>query len=148
MPVIKMKSNYYSGPCLIWPLDNWASHLIGPNSSTHVEAELIRPLLNGPLNWTPLTLAKFFCVFEAELSGPTVLTGWVHFITKGFRCVPARDCWHKSLGPLMDEVRQQMGDRPVYLTFDIDALDPAFAPGTGKMWKMFFTVSCLGYYYY
>ena len=32
----------------------------------------------------------------------------------------------------MEEVRQQMGDGPVYLTFDIDALDPAFAPGTGK----------------
>ena len=51
---------------------------------------------------------------------------------QGFRCVPARDCWHKSLVPLMEEVRQQMGDGPVYLTFDIDALDPAFAPGTGK----------------
>ncbi|MGB0440188.1 MAG: arginase family protein, partial [Paracoccaceae bacterium] len=24
-----------------------------------------------------------------------------------------------------------IGDRPVYLTFDIDGLDPAFAPGTG-----------------
>ena len=24
-----------------------------------------------------------------------------------------------------------MGDGPVYLTFDIDALDPGFAPGTG-----------------
>ena len=34
--------------------------------------------------------------------------------------------------PLMKEVREQMGDGPVYLTFDIDALDPGFAPGTGK----------------
>jgi agmatinase len=25
----------------------------------------------------------------------------------------------------------QVGDLPVYLTFDIDCLDPAFAPGTG-----------------
>jgi agmatinase len=24
-----------------------------------------------------------------------------------------------------------LGDHPVYLTFDIDCLDPAFAPGTG-----------------
>ena len=28
-------------------------------------------------------------------------------------------------------VREVVGDRPVYLTFDIDCLDPAFAPGTG-----------------
>jgi guanidinobutyrase len=49
----------------------------------------------------------------------------------GVRVVPAEDCWHKSLTPLMAEIRAQMGDGPVYLTFDIDALDPAFAPGTG-----------------
>lgn len=29
------------------------------------------------------------------------------------------------------EVRRAVGDRPVYLSFDVDAVDPAFAPGTG-----------------
>jgi guanidinobutyrase len=33
--------------------------------------------------------------------------------------------------PLMAEVRQQMGAGPVYLSFDIDSLDPIWAPGTG-----------------
>lgn len=31
----------------------------------------------------------------------------------------------------MGEVRKQMGDKPIYISFDIDGLDPAFAPGTG-----------------
>jgi guanidinobutyrase len=31
------------------------------------------------------------------------------------------------LAPLMAEVRQQMGDGPVYLSFDIDSLDPIWA---------------------
>lgn len=31
----------------------------------------------------------------------------------------------------MAEVRQQMGNGPVYLSFDIDSLDPIWAPGTG-----------------
>ena len=31
----------------------------------------------------------------------------------------------------MDEVREQMGGGPVYISFDIDGLDPAYAPGTG-----------------
>ena len=31
----------------------------------------------------------------------------------------------------MDVVRERAGDAPVYLSFDIDGLDPAFAPGTG-----------------
>ena len=50
---------------------------------------------------------------------------------QGFRVVQAEECWHKSLDPLMKEVREQLRDRPVYLSFDIDSLDPAFAPGTG-----------------
>jgi arginase family enzyme len=47
------------------------------------------------------------------------------------RVVPAEECWYKSLAPLMAEVREQLGAGPVYLTFDIDGLDPAFASGTG-----------------
>jgi guanidinobutyrase len=50
---------------------------------------------------------------------------------QGFRVVQAEECWHKSLIPLMAEVREQIGGGPVYLSFDIDCLDPAFAPGTG-----------------
>lgn len=49
----------------------------------------------------------------------------------GFNIIDARD-FHRS-GPeaVADRVRGIVGDHAVYLTFDIDALDPAFAPGTG-----------------
>ena len=50
---------------------------------------------------------------------------------QGFRVVQAEELWYKSLAPLMEEVRAQMGDGPVYLSFDIDAFDPSVAPGTG-----------------
>jgi len=50
---------------------------------------------------------------------------------QGFRVVQAEDCWYKSLAPLMAEIRQQLGKGPVYLSFDIDGLDPSCAPGTG-----------------
>jgi len=50
---------------------------------------------------------------------------------QGFRVVTAQECWHRSLSPLMAEVRQQLGPGPVYLSFDIDGLDPSCAPGTG-----------------
>ena len=50
---------------------------------------------------------------------------------EGVRVVPAEDCWYKSLKPLMSEVREQLGVGPVYITFDIDGLDPAYAAGTG-----------------
>ena len=50
---------------------------------------------------------------------------------QGFRVVQAEECWYKSLEPLMAEVRERVGGGPVYLSFDIDGLDPAYAPGTG-----------------
>jgi guanidinobutyrase len=50
---------------------------------------------------------------------------------QGFRVVQAEECWHKSLVPLMKEVVERVGGGPVYLSFDIDGLDPSFAPGTG-----------------
>jgi guanidinobutyrase len=51
---------------------------------------------------------------------------------QGARIIPAEECWHKSLQPLMNEIREVIGaETPVYLTFDIDGLDPSVAPGTG-----------------
>lgn len=50
---------------------------------------------------------------------------------QGFRVVQAEDIWYQSLAPLMQEVREQMQGHPVYISFDIDSFDPAYAPGTG-----------------
>lgn len=37
----------------------------------------------------------------------------------------------RSVDDILAEVKRTVGDMPVYLTFDIDCLDPAHAPGTG-----------------
>ena len=51
---------------------------------------------------------------------------------QGFTVVPAHEVWYRSLAPLMAEVRERIGTRqPVYVTFDIDGIDPSFAGGTG-----------------
>ncbi|MGB7244887.1 MAG: agmatinase [Sulfitobacter sp.] len=50
----------------------------------------------------------------------------------GFQQFPSHDLWHRSLAPLADQIRQDVGyEMPVYVSYDIDSLDPAFAPGTG-----------------
>ncbi len=36
-----------------------------------------------------------------------------------------------SVSDVTDRIKAVIGDRPVYLSFDIDCIDPAFAPGTG-----------------
>ncbi|TCT11003.1 agmatinase [Paralcaligenes ureilyticus] len=50
---------------------------------------------------------------------------------QGFKVVQVEECWNKSLAPLMEEVRARVAGGPVYLSFDIDGIDPAYAPGTG-----------------
>ena len=49
----------------------------------------------------------------------------------GFRLIPSEDL--RDLGPegFGRAVRERVADRPVFLSFDIDYLDPAYAPGTG-----------------
>ena len=51
--------------------------------------------------------------------------------SQGFHVVPAQDCWHRSLADLARTIRATVGDAPLYISFDIDGLDPAYAPGTG-----------------
>jgi guanidinobutyrase len=52
--------------------------------------------------------------------------------SQGFTVVPAHEVWYRSLAPLMHQVRERIGaDQSVYITFDIDGVDPAFAGGTG-----------------
>ncbi len=49
----------------------------------------------------------------------------------GFHVVQAEELWHRPLAPLAKQIRTAMGAGPVYISFDIDSLDPAYAPGTG-----------------
>lgn len=49
----------------------------------------------------------------------------------GVNVITAREAHEWGVQRVVETVKGIVGDRPTYLTFDIDALDPAFAPGTG-----------------
>ncbi|SFA75943.1 agmatinase [Poseidonocella pacifica] len=49
----------------------------------------------------------------------------------GVNIIDAREVHEKGPAAAAARVREIVGDRPAYLTFDIDCLDPGFAPGTG-----------------
>ncbi|MGR3200077.1 MAG: agmatinase [Paracoccus sp. (in: a-proteobacteria)] len=51
--------------------------------------------------------------------------------TLGVSILDAASVHRDGVEATLARVREVIGDRPVYVTFDIDALDPAFAPGTG-----------------
>ena len=48
-----------------------------------------------------------------------------------FQVIDAQQANERAVADIVAEVRARVGDMPAYLTFDIDCLDPAFAPGTG-----------------
>ena len=114
----------------------------GPLALVHVDAHAD---MNDHMFGEPVTHGTIFRrAIEEGLVDPTAMvqiglraTGyaaddfdWAR--QRGVRVVAAEDCWYRSLAPLMAEVRAQIGaDRPVYLSFDIDGLDPSVAPGTG-----------------
>ncbi|NUH64399.1 agmatinase [Sulfitobacter sp. S0837] len=51
--------------------------------------------------------------------------------TMGVNIIDAREVHEQGPQATVAKIKGILGDRPCYLTFDIDALDPAFAPGTG-----------------
>lgn len=49
----------------------------------------------------------------------------------GYNVIHSMDALDMTPQQLAARLKEIVGDMPVYLTFDIDCLDPAFAPGTG-----------------
>jgi agmatinase len=49
----------------------------------------------------------------------------------GVEFIDARTVHEKGVARVVEQVKARVGDRPCYVSFDIDCLDPAFAPGTG-----------------
>jgi agmatinase len=114
----------------------------GPVAVVHVDAHFDT---SGPEVWgdafhhgTPLRHAleeKLIApgqLFQVGMRGP-----WGHpeeglFSSLRGASVHSMDAVEaRGVASIADEVRQRVGGRPVYLTIDIDGIDPAFAPGTG-----------------
>lgn len=49
----------------------------------------------------------------------------------GYNIIYANEVMNTRPEELAQKIKAIIGDTPVYLTFDVDSLDPAYAPGTG-----------------
>lgn len=49
----------------------------------------------------------------------------------GIRIIPIEEMFARGIPDVMAEAREIVGDQPAYCSYDIDFVDPAFAPGTG-----------------
>ena len=70
--------------------------------------------------------------FQIGIRGPT--NGPEDYLDAkrlGARMVTFDEFRRVGIGAILNEVTSCIGDKPTYVTLDIDAVDPAFAPGTG-----------------
>jgi agmatinase len=56
---------------------------------------------------------------------------WEFSYASGMTVIHAEEFQREGLARTIDKIRKVVGDGPTYVSFDVDSLDPAFAPGTG-----------------
>lgn len=56
---------------------------------------------------------------------------WDFSYKSGMRVVHVEEFYEMGWKNVVSEIRNVVGNGPVYVSFDIDVLDPAYAPGTG-----------------
>lgn len=57
--------------------------------------------------------------------------GWTFSLKSGMRVIFMEEFTKLGVEAVVAEARRVVGDGPAYISFDVDGLDPAFAPGTG-----------------
>ncbi|MDZ4141296.1 MAG: agmatinase [Methylotenera sp.] len=130
LPLLRAYKAYYQQPlaCIHFDAhcDTWTNHFGEPSGHGTWVYEAITEGLVDP---------ECFVQIGIRSSGERAAREFVN--DRGGRIYTARELRGKdgdALENVIDEVRARMtkaGNPPLYLTFDIDALDPAFAPGTG-----------------
>lgn len=114
----------------------------GPLAIAHFDAHLD---LSGPEVWgddfhhgTPLRhaieegLVERGCLFQIGVRGPKGTAQDAAVAERaGHAVFTADDVDERGATYITAELRERIGRRPLYVTFDVDAIDPAFAPGTG-----------------
>src|SRR5436190_21353883 len=69
---------------------------------------------------------------QVGIRGPTAgPQDYADAIRLGARMITLDEALERGLTAVVEEIVSVVGSRPTYVTLDIDAVDPAFAPGTG-----------------
>lgn len=131
LPLLRALNKVHGGPVAMLHFDahcdTWTNHFGEPS---------------GHGTWVYEAMQEGLLIPQASIqigirsSGERAAREYVN--TVGGRVFTAREIRGlespSQLAPVLEEIRARMahaGNPPVYLTLDIDCLDPAFAPGTG-----------------
>jgi agmatinase len=70
-------------------------------------------------------------MIQLGIRSPVDRETWDWTLAQGVTVVTAQEAHESTPAALAERIRGVLGAAPAYLSFDVDALDPAFAPGTG-----------------
>ena len=57
--------------------------------------------------------------------------GWNFSVNSGMRVIFMEEFTTMGVEAVIEEARRVVGETPTYVSFDIDGIDPVYAPGTG-----------------
>jgi guanidinopropionase len=123
-----------------WPILR-ALAAAGPLGMIHVDAhsDLYPPYFGGyDSHGTPFRRAVEEGLLDPRrivqigLRGSSIDMSDVDFAhDHGVRQIAVEEVFDRGVDDVMDEARRLVGKDPIYVSFDIDAIDPSQAPGTG-----------------
>jgi agmatinase len=70
-------------------------------------------------------------MIQVGIRSPVQRAVWDWTVGQGVTILTGQEVQEMGVAAVAARIRDVLGQRPAYLSFDIDALDPAFAPGTG-----------------
>jgi agmatinase len=123
---------------ITWALLRAVAAKHGPVALIHFDAHTdLEPLGNYDHHGTPFSRALSEGLIDAEHSIQLGIRGAffnreeASVLKTSFPTITARELHDMGIPKAVERIRSKVAGKPVYLTFDIDFLDPAYAPGTG-----------------
>lgn len=114
------------------PLLRGLYQTFGPMALLHFDAHTDTEATDAPFNHGAMFYqAECEGLLRAEQSIQVGIRTEYDPANHAFEVLDAAWVNNQDLETVLSRIRQRLGDAPVYLSFDIDCLDPAFAPGTG-----------------
>ncbi|KAK0222265.1 arginase deacetylase [Armillaria fumosa] len=128
---------------IVLPILRALHKIYGPVSVIHFDSHMDTGAVKGRTDQERITHGSYFTIAHEEhlmtntsihggirskMSGPTQVN---HDETVGFQVISAEDLDDYGIKKVIKAIRKRVGDSPVYLSLDIDVIDPGLAPATG-----------------
>ncbi|THU78798.1 Arginase/deacetylase [Dendrothele bispora CBS 962.96] len=128
---------------IVLPILRSLSKIYGPISVIHFDAHMDTGATEGRVDQERITHGSYFTIaWEEQLITNTSIHGGIrnkmsgpdsvqHDEAVGFQVISSEDIDDYGINNVIRAIRRRVGDGPVYLSLDIDTVDPSLAPATG-----------------